>query len=156
MLYSSSNTLPLEITSRAQGRQLTGFTVKMNDGKVLSWSPIIGESPNTFQPGHRKVHLANSPLSCSSLLTRLPTSSITDRCHRRAVERRWDQTSHWAEMASHAGSTSPSTSDENRSFSSLLQGKTAMRTIFFLGVVFVSGILTRTIRAPDFFGWCKG
>jgi len=59
-------------------------------------------------------------------------------------------------MASHAGSTSPSTSDENRSFSSLLQGKTAMRTIFFLGVVFVSGILTRTIRAPDFFGWCKG
>jgi len=42
---------PFKITSRAEGRHLTGFTVKMRDGKVLSWSPIIGESPDTIQPG---------------------------------------------------------------------------------------------------------
>src|SRR5438876_229276 len=35
-------TFPFKITSRAEGRHLTGFTVKLRDGKVRSWSPIIG------------------------------------------------------------------------------------------------------------------
>jgi hypothetical protein len=47
LMYS----FPFEAVVREGGLRLTGFDVNTRDGKVVNWSPIMGESRKTFQPG---------------------------------------------------------------------------------------------------------
>ncbi len=42
---------PFEEVIREGPLRLTGFTVNMKDGKVVNWSPIMGESGKSFQAG---------------------------------------------------------------------------------------------------------
>jgi hypothetical protein len=44
-------TFPLETIVQEGGLRMTGFDVHFKDGKVVAWSPIMGESKKTFQAG---------------------------------------------------------------------------------------------------------
>ncbi|NOS72452.1 MAG: hypothetical protein HOP33_21335 [Verrucomicrobia bacterium] len=42
---------PFETVVREGGLRLTGFDVNFRDGKVVDWSPVMGESRKSFQAG---------------------------------------------------------------------------------------------------------